>query len=181
MAGPLLVYREPQSQWQPASGVVDALKAALQSLREVLAQLDADAYQSASSRASGSVGGHVRHCLDHVGALVSASCGAELTYDSRLRGTPVERDPSVAMAAIDRVCFQLDKLQQRPFERAVRLRFLARPSGPAAELTSTLGREVAFVLQHTIHHCAIVAILLEREGIAVPERFGYAPSTPPRA
>jgi hypothetical protein len=43
---------------------------------------------------------------------------------------------------------------------------------------STLGRELAFVASHTIHHFAIVALLLRDMGIGVPARFGYAPSTP---
>lgn len=47
---------------------------------------------------------------------------------------------------------------------------------------STLARELAFVMSHTIHHQAIVALLLEQQGGGVPdERFGYAPSTPHRS
>ena len=45
--------------------------------------------------------------------------------------------------------------------------------GAAVEVTSvTLGRELVFVLQHTIHHQAIVALLLAARGIAIPPRFG---------
>jgi hypothetical protein len=29
-----------------------------------------------------------------------------------------------------------------------------------------------------VHHCAVLSILLERIGVDVPARFGYAPSTP---
>ena len=46
---------------------------------------------------------------------------------------------------------------------------------------STMARELAFVMSHTIHHQAIVALLLEQHGTGIPsERFGYAPSTPHR-
>jgi uncharacterized damage-inducible protein DinB len=45
-------------------------------------------------------------------------------------------------------------------------------------LTTSLARELVFALQHTIHHQAIVAVLLHEQGIAAPAEFGYAPSTP---
>jgi len=45
---------------------------------------------------------------------------------------------------------------------------------------STSARELAFVISHTIHHQAIIAVLLASQGVAVPHRFGVAPSTPSR-
>jgi hypothetical protein len=49
--------------------------------------------------------------------------------------------------------------------------------GATVEVASSLGRELVFVLQHTIHHQAIVALLLAARGVTIPPRFGYAPST----
>jgi hypothetical protein len=43
---------------------------------------------------------------------------------------------------------------------------------------STLARELAFVLSHTIHHLASIALLLDMQGLVVPDRFGFAPTTP---
>jgi uncharacterized damage-inducible protein DinB len=43
---------------------------------------------------------------------------------------------------------------------------------------SSLGRELAFVLNHTVHHQALLAVLLAVQGRRVPVGFGYAPSTP---
>jgi uncharacterized damage-inducible protein DinB len=43
---------------------------------------------------------------------------------------------------------------------------------------STLGREMLFVISHTIHHQALVAVLLSATGRGVPDAFGLAPSTP---
>src|SRR5262249_7606644 len=39
---------------------------------------------------SSTVGGHVRHCLDHVEALLAGLEEGELSYDHRQRGTEVE-------------------------------------------------------------------------------------------
>jgi len=45
-----------------------------------------------------------------------------------------------------------------------------------------VARELAFVMNHTIHHQAIIALLLEFQGREpLDDRFGYAPSTPSRA
>jgi uncharacterized damage-inducible protein DinB len=51
---------------------------------------------------------------------------------------------------------------------------------PAVTGWSTLARESAFVVSHTIHHQAIIALLLAVHGYEVPDRFGHSPSTPRR-
>jgi uncharacterized damage-inducible protein DinB len=51
-------------------------------------------------------------------------------------------------------------------------------SGEALTGWSTRARELAFVVSHTIHHQAIIALLMSFQGLAVPAQFGYAPSTP---
>jgi hypothetical protein len=39
---------------------------------------------------------------------------------------------------------------------------------------------LAFVVSHTIHHQAMIGVLLATRGHTVPHRFGLAPSTPNR-
>lgn len=158
--------------------VVRALSAQLWSLRETVAGLPAMVYSAPQGRSSGSIGGHVRHCLDHVRALADARAARELTYDSRLRGTRIESDPDTAIEELDRLLAGLEDIAPGSLHEPVRLATLVDHDGPTVCVTTTLGREIAFVLQHTIHHCAIVAVLLERTGIGVGARFGYAPSTP---
>jgi uncharacterized damage-inducible protein DinB len=162
---------------EPAAAVV-ALKTQLRLLRDVIERLRAEDYRSAPSGVSGSIGAHVRHCLDHVDALLTGMDAFEMTYDSRLRGTVVETDPLIAMIEIDRLSVELDDASEATLARPVVLRSLAEPGRQPVRASSTLGREVAFVIQHTVHHCAVLSILLERIGVDVPARFGYAPSTP---
>jgi uncharacterized damage-inducible protein DinB len=159
---------------------VDALQAHFRSLKDLVEDLESDTYRATPSCTSGSIGEHVRHCLDHAHALLSAASRGELTYDSRLRGTAVETDPSAAADGIDRLCLDLEDVDERALQRPLRLRVVTHLDGPATKVATTVGREVTFVVQHTIHHCAMIAVLLERLGIAVPDRFGYAPSTPSR-
>src|SRR5262249_17850022 len=71
----------------------------------------------------------------------------------------------------------LDNLSREELAIAVRLSVLLEPEGPAFETESTLGRELAFVVSHTIHHGAIIASTVRMLGGEVPRHFGVAPST----
>jgi uncharacterized damage-inducible protein DinB len=159
---------------------VNALREQLEGLRAVIASLPPAIYGAAPSRVSGTIGGHVRHTLDHVRTLVSQWHASEMSYDSRLRGTAVETEPWAAVDEIDRLNLSLDGLRADQADREVRLGTLARRGEAAVAARTTAGRELAFVIQHTIHHAAIIAVLLDQLGLGVPAGFGYAPSTPAR-
>ena len=161
-----------------AAPEIVALRDHLEGLRDLIATLPEQSYRSAPARGSGSIGAHVRHCLDHAHALLTCAPGEELTYDSRTRGTSVETDVRAAIGEIKRLHLALDDLDAVPLDHPLQLRSLTRRDGVYATVTTTIGRELTFVVHHTIHHCAIIALLLEQIGIAAPRHFGYAPSTP---
>jgi hypothetical protein len=160
-----------------ATGIA-ALKAHLGSIRDLLERIGPASYRAAPSGVSGSIGGHVRHCLDHVDALLEGAYRPEMSYDSRRRGTLVEIDPCAAMIEIDRLCVELDAVAEGLDDRRIDLRCVVQRDAAPLRVTTSIGREVAFAIQHTVHHCAILAILLDRLEIAVPDGFGYAPTTP---
>jgi hypothetical protein len=129
---------------------------------------------------SGSIGEHVRHCLDHIAALVAARSPRPLSYDHRERGTFVERDPAEAMRQVLRLKAALDRWDGRTFDDPVCVVSLIA-IGQRVTGWSTLGRELAFVASHTTHHVAVIALLMAVLGVSAPEGLGYAPSTPKRA
>ncbi|HYT66859.1 MAG TPA: DinB family protein [Vicinamibacterales bacterium] len=161
--------------------MIAALQFQLRSLRRQIEHLPASVYAGATVRSSGSVGQHVRHIADHARSLLALGTESDFSYDARLRGTRVETDPVCAADELVHLCVALEDLDDLPFDRQVRLHIVTEPGRASAEVMTTLGREIAFVIQHTIHHCALIAVLLDRAGVAVPERFGVAPSTPVRA
>jgi DinB family protein len=130
---------------------------------------------------SGSIGEHVRHCLDHIGALVAASRSQVLSYDRRLRGTAVEADPAEALRQIIRLKAAVDRWSDVRMDDPICVTSLMNTAGEAVTGWSTVGRELAFVNSHTIHHQALIAVLLALTGGAVPDRLGFAPSTPRKA
>jgi hypothetical protein len=124
-----------------------------------------------------SLGGHIRHCLDHFAALCSASTAAVIDYDQRERGTAVEISRSAALIAIRQLQGQLEELDGTLLARPVRVRSMLAGDGTSIETQSSLGRELVFVLSHTIHHNALIAAMCKTLEIPTPQRFGYAPAT----
>lgn len=124
-----------------------------------------------------SVGGHVRHCLDHVTAFMAALRSGRLDYDHRARGTSIESSSSAALEHLRVLTNELLVLDEIPIDLPLRLSLLVSPQRPAVEVGSTAGREFAFVLSHTIHHNALMGAMLKMLGKCPPADFGYAPST----
>jgi hypothetical protein len=154
----------------------------LDELAAIVIGLDAIAYSERPMPGiSGSIGEHVRHCLDHIAALILTPASATLSYDRRERGTNVERDPAEALRLILRLKAAADRTAARPLDEPVLVESLIAESGETVSGWSSFGRELAFVASHTVHHQALIALLLGIQGLAVPDRFGYAPSTPRRA
>jgi hypothetical protein len=130
---------------------------------------------------SGGVGSHVRHCLDHVCALLAGLPAGRVDYDRRQRGTAIEVSRPAALAEIQRLVPALTAAGRLDFDRPLEIVITQAAAAAAITASSSLGREFAFVESHTIHHFAIIALLLRELGVEVPSRFGYAPSTPTAA
>lgn len=127
---------------------------------------------------SGSIGEHVRHCLDHIKTLAATTASGTLSYDCRERGTLVERDPAEALRQIMRLKSAIARWGEHSLDEPLYVASLVTAAGDAVSGWSTLGRELAFVNSHTIHHLAMIAVLLSLTGIEVPSRLGLAPTTP---
>jgi len=139
---------------------------------------DVDYAMPAPGRSSGGVGGHVRHCLDHVTALVAAAHTGECAYDRRARGTGIETNRHAAMRAVAELIAVVSQLDPALLERDIAVETQLDHAGTMMTTRSSLGRELAFVMSHTVHHNAIVGQMLQARGVSMGPRFGLAPSTP---
>lgn len=124
-----------------------------------------------------SIGGHVRHNLDHVEALLRGLRTGEVCYDHRDRGTDIERDRVAALEALLRLERQLLTFPWAGVPPLLRLSALVAPDLPPVETATTPERELAFVVSHTVHHNALIAVMAKLLGAGLPAEFGYAPST----
>lgn len=131
----------------------------------------------------GTIGQHLRHCLDH---FERARLGLEtglVDYDARARGTIEETDAEAAVRRLDQLIAWFET-HQATFENAAPVRVkvdCGLEEGGSQEQeggeNSTIGRELQFLVSHTLHHFAIIAIMCEAQGIPLAPGFGVAPST----
>lgn len=154
------------------------LTALLRQLAELLHRLtDAQYAQRPVGVFDSSVGGHVRHCLDHVATFLAALRAPRVNYDERSRGTAVETDRRAALAEIETLARGTARLRREDLDRAIEVRGMLAADGPTCAMPSSVARELLFVVSHTVHHNAIIGAIAATLGVAAPERFGYAPST----
>ena len=146
-----------------------ALADLLTDTARVVAQLAPEEYTDSDVPGiSGSIGGHVRHCLDHVRALELGIERGLVDYDARRRDIGIEREREAAALSLLAAA-----------SRLLVVRTLVAIDGPVVEAVSSVARELAFVVSHTIHHNAQIALLAHRLGSSrLPQRFGVATSTP---
>jgi uncharacterized damage-inducible protein DinB len=154
------------------------LVAVLGQLHDVLDRLTDEQYaRKPVGQITSSIGGHVRHCLDHVRELLRLADGHELDYDRRERGTDVEARRSAALNLIAELSEQLVDLPADAPDRTVFVSTMLACDQPPLVVSSSFAREFAFVLSHTIHHHALIGVMVKTLGGWLPEKFGYAPST----
>ncbi len=157
---------------------VFALIQGVRQLRHVLCTLSDDQYaRKPVGHFNSSVGGHVRHSLDHIRSLLAAVDGGLLDYDERERDTRIETSRGAALEELDAFERALQKIPARALGRMLSLRTMLTSDGLSVDAQTSVGRELAFVLSHTIHHNALVAAMLHELGVTPPADFGYAPST----
>lgn len=169
----------PTLQERMLQAPLPALTRQLDDLVDVLIGMATEDYVARPAPGvTGSIGEHVRHALDHIAALLATDLLAPLSYDRRTRGTAIELDVSAALREIFRLQAAVERWSTRSLDDPVLVESLVSSAGETVVAWSTLARELAFVLSHTIHHLSTIALLMDLQNIGVPERFGYAPSTP---
>jgi len=153
------------------------LSALLQQGADLADGLDTEVLAQASEVApEGSIGAHLRHVADFVQAFLRDLADGEVDYDRRERDERLEREPARARANLQRLAAEVARLGGAAPERTLRVRSEACLVGPAWQ-HSTLARELVVLLSHTVHHYALIAVLLRARGILPPPDLGVAPST----
>ncbi len=125
----------------------------------------------------GSIGGHVRHILDSYQNFVAGIESGRINYNLRSRGVLIELDRS---HAIERVKLTVAALQSLPVLDEARPLLVSTEENCKSVTVwcaSSVLRELDFLQSHTIHHYALVAMLLRLHEVDPGEDFGVASST----
>jgi hypothetical protein len=159
--------------------LVGAACASLATIAQHIRLLDARAYCEPVPELSGAtIGQHVRHCLDHYVALAKGLAGERIDYDERARASDVECDRDCALALTDSLLVELlPALQSADLDGPVAVRTASTVLGKVPWCRSSIGRELQFVVSHSVHHAAMVATSCRIRGLPLVADHGVAPST----
>ncbi len=119
------------------------------------------------------VGAHLRHILDFYECFFDGLKSRRIDYDNRKRDESVERNRSSAAAKIRAIIRSFEAVL--PEEPTLRVRL--EGADVDAWLPSSVGRELQALSSHTIHHFALIAVILRVHGVDVDSEFGMSPST----
>lgn len=155
----------------------------LEQALELLGRLPESAFARTPERHARTVGPHLRHVLDHYSAFIAGLPAFRVDYDARAREPRLECEVEFAAARVREIVGELVLVDEDLMELPIQIRLESGGSGGLSSMEaenwshSTVRRELQFLLSHTVHHFALIAVLLERFEIAVPDDFGIAPST----
>jgi len=126
-----------------------------------------------------SVGAHMRHTLDHYFRFLDGLEEGRIDYEARTRGPRLDIDRAFAIKQIKETIKRVASLAASNGDRRLMTRIEAGDRG-VEEIkwaTSTVARELDFILSHTIHHYGMIAIILRIQQVEPGAEFGIAPST----
>jgi hypothetical protein len=168
-----LVGWPPPPRRRPADPSILHLRQARDLLRSIG---DADYIAATPLLPGGSVGKHLRHCLDLYGALARGLRTGDVDYGRRRRDPAVESSREAALAAVESIERKLSVLEPIDLDRPLLVRdeVEVEEAGGEAGSRSTIRRELH---SHTIHHYALMGMILRTRGFEPPPSFGVSPST----
>lgn len=122
-----------------------------------------------------SVGQHFRHIIEFYGCIQNGLNLQTICYDNRDRDLQLEIDPYFAISTLEKLKTFVASIQD---DQSITMQAnYDTESSNQVNISTSLYREMAYALDHTVHHLAIVKIALNSIGIAVNENLGVAPST----
>ncbi len=145
----------------------------------LLNEISQDRYtQRIAACFNSAAGGHMRHVIEHYLSFLQGLETGEIDYESRARDPLIESDPGYAVGQMMVIKRRLDEFAAGNEDRSLRVRVETAPATATEPWAGSTGlRELEFLLSHTIHHYALIAVVCGLAGHATPADFGMAPST----
>jgi hypothetical protein len=144
-------------------------------LSGTLQQLSDDEYaKPCTSLFKNTIGQHVRHIIELFECLENGYSNGIVCYEKRKRDVLIENDKQKAEKLLQQIYTELDK----PNKELVLEACYDDVSNEQLSLSTNYYREIAYNLEHTIHHMALIRTgVNEVSHISLPEDFGVASST----
>ena len=155
-----------------------SLIAALRDASTILCGIQDDDFRSGEDALGlSSIGAHVRHVGDACDRFLDGLDRGFVDYDSRDRDVRFEFDRMAAIERLAALAARLEALDPAVQQVDLCVKHDAPEGSDDLRLRSSVERELMFLASHSVHHFALVAVLLRAKMIAVSPEFGMAVST----
>ncbi len=146
---------------------------------DLLAEITDPQFADKGLYGQASAGAHLRHVIDCYRCFLLGLDSGLVDYDSRDRDRRIETDRDFAAGAIAQVIDRLLSLPEDVLDSDLKIQVdtAAWEQGKSLWTRSTVARELQFLLSHTVHHYALIALILRGHGYDPGAEFGVAPST----
>ena len=135
---------------------------------------DSQYVYSSKILSNASIGQHVRHIIEMFICLEEGYGQGIVNYENRKRDINIETKRAVAITLLKNIYENLDKANKNLVLRGS----YNDNTDELIDFDTNYYREIAYNLEHTIHHMALVKVgIREVADIEVPEGFGVASST----
>ena len=108
---------------------------------------------------------------------MEATQTGDLNYDHRERGTDIETNRSASIELLRDLEIQIRNIGEIAVANPLNISTMIDSAQDPIMCPTSIGRELSFVISHTIHHNAVIGTMARTVGATLPEKFGYAPST----
>jgi uncharacterized damage-inducible protein DinB len=158
--------------------MIESAQNNLNQLQNLLLKLSYEDYNSRPAVLFGaSIGDHYRHILEFYLLLVSGSFTGLISYDRRERDQRLAEQTQVAIETIGKIESGLKNIDLG--QSILMEADYTHDGSQDNKIPTSIGRELAYCIEHSIHHQAIIKaalIAIGREKL-VDEQFGVAYST----
>lgn len=122
------------------------------------------------------IGKHVRHIVEFYEEMLKGIDTGTINYDARSRNLELETDKKLVIYTLNNIN---SKLFTSFLDKSLKLACAFDLNEEIQLIDTTLKREIAYNIEHTIHHFAIIKIAINTnfEDISLPDNFGVAYST----
>ena len=153
-------------------------KTILNQLFDLTGQLSDSEYTSELELLSGNtIGKHVRHVIEFFELLIEGSSKGIVNYDKRKHQALYENNRKASLETLTNL---VSKLHEMVFDQEIMLEVSYSDSDKSFfSIKSSQERELAYNIEHAIHHMAIIKIAVRTvfPKVNLEENFGVAYST----
>jgi len=146
----------------------------LKAFSDILKRIDENFYglKNPNHAFSGTIGAHARHIIEFYQQFLKHHKLKEINYDVRERNLNLETNKDLAEIQLLKLIGELEIIVLNEDE-------IVATIINQQKFISSIGRELSYLAEHTVHHFALIRFIAESNGMQFNEfpEFGIAQST----